>query len=114
MERIQKSVKKPTLTPLGIISIFFSFTEVALGYAVFNTQGTIQITLTIFVIAFPTFVAIMFFIMLWHKPLYLWWLKPSDFEDEKMWERCYREGNFSDLSQNHSISPTMNEDKFKS
>jgi hypothetical protein len=31
--------RKHNLTPLWIISIFFSFTEVMLGYAVINTGG---------------------------------------------------------------------------
>jgi hypothetical protein len=72
MESMQSQVKKSALNPLWIISIFLSFTETMLGYAVFNTQGGIQISLTIFVLAFPVFVATFFFIILWNRPGHLY------------------------------------------
>lgn len=63
--------------PLSIIFTFFSFTEVMLGYAVSKTTGPIQITLTAFVVAFPTLAAIAFFIFLWFRPEHLY--APKDY-----------------------------------
>jgi len=113
MERTQKSVKNTIFTPLGIISIFFSFTEIVLSYAVFNTHGGIQIALTVFVIVFPFYVAIMFFRVLWFKPVHLY--PPSEFKKDDPFLAYHRpEIRKYESSQNHSISPIMNKDKFES
>lgn len=74
-------IKKAALNPLWIITIFFSFTETILGYAVFNTTGTVQIMLTIFVVFFPLLVAISFFVVLWYKPKHLY--APTDYKDDQ-------------------------------
>jgi len=63
--------------PLSIIFTFFSFTEVMLGYAVSKTAGSIQLTLTVFVVTFPTLAAIAFFVFLWYRPKHLY--APKDF-----------------------------------
>jgi hypothetical protein len=81
MDITKLPIKKTALNPLWIISIFFSFTEIVLGLAVFNTQGGIQIALTTFVIAFPIFIATMFFIILWNRPKHLY--APTDYQSDK-------------------------------
>jgi hypothetical protein len=79
---MSESISKPkALTPLWIISLFFSFTEIVLGYAVFNTTGGIQIALTCFVIIYPMLIAICFFWILIHYPGHIY--APADFENNK-------------------------------
>lgn len=73
--------KKNSLTPLWIISMFFSFTEVMAGYAVFNTDGGIQVTLLIFVILFPILIASAFFMVLWYRPEHFY--TPKDFDKDE-------------------------------
>lgn len=68
------------INPLWIISMFFSFTEIILGYAVFNTTGGIQIALTIFVLSFPVLVALSFFLILWFRPEHLY--APKDYYND--------------------------------
>ena len=55
-------------TPLWIISLFVSLTEVVLGTAVTQTVGGVQIALTAFVMSFPLLVASAFFAILWSRP----------------------------------------------
>jgi hypothetical protein len=56
------------ITPMWIIFLFFAFTEVVLGLAVFKTTGGIQVALTIFVMGFPLLVAAAFFYLLIYRP----------------------------------------------
>lgn len=56
------------MTPLWVISLFLSLTEVVLGVAATQTTGKVQIALVAFVIAFPIAVASAFFITLWSRP----------------------------------------------
>lgn len=60
--------ERKAITPLWIVALFVSLTEVVLGVAVTQTQGGIQVSLTVFVIAFPILIAGMFFKILWVKP----------------------------------------------
>ena len=55
------------LTPLWVISLFVSFSEVAFSIAATQTTGTIQVILMIFVVLFPVAVAVGFFVILWKK-----------------------------------------------
>jgi len=55
------------ITPLTIISLFISLTELTLGYALVQTTGGIQVAITVFVILFPVLIACTFFYILWHK-----------------------------------------------
>lgn len=73
------------INPLWIISLFFSFTEIALGYVVFKTTGGIQVALTCFVIAFPILVAVAFFAVLWFRPEHLY--APKDFGSDESFLR---------------------------
>ena len=59
---------KKAITPLWIVALFVSLTELVLGAAVTQTAGGIQVALTVFVIAFPVLIAGSFFLTLWHKP----------------------------------------------
>ena len=56
------------MTPLWVISLFLSLTEVVAGVAVTQTTGNIQVTLVWFVIIFAVLVAGMFFVLLWFRP----------------------------------------------
>jgi hypothetical protein len=56
------------VTPLWIVAAFVTLTEMVLGYAVTKVSGSIQVTLTIFVIAFAVFIAAAFFFTLWNRP----------------------------------------------
>ena len=60
------------LTPLWIIALFVSLSEVVLGIGAIKTSGSIQIALTCFVIGFPLIVACAFFAILWFKPFVLY------------------------------------------
>jgi hypothetical protein len=73
------------INPLWIISFFFSFTEIALGYVVFKTTGGIQVSLTCFVIGFPILVATAFFALLWFRPEHLY--APKDFGSDESFLR---------------------------
>jgi hypothetical protein len=65
------------LTPLWVVSLFLSLTEVVAGIAVVQATGPIQVALTCFVIAFPTLVAAAFFLVLWFRPYVLY--PPAEF-----------------------------------
>ena len=73
--------KRKFLNPLWIIVIFCSLTEITLGYAVFNTDGNIQLILTGFVVGFPLMIAIFFFLIVWFKPGHLY--APMDFKEDQ-------------------------------
>lgn len=57
-----------TLTPLWVVSLFVTLTEVTLGVTVAQTQGGVQVALASFVIVFPVLVAASFFSILWARP----------------------------------------------
>jgi hypothetical protein len=65
------------MTPLWVISLFLSLTEVVLGVAATRTSGGVQVALVAFVIAFPTAVATAFFATLWSRPQVLY--APGDY-----------------------------------
>ena len=56
------------MTPLWVISLFLSLTEVIAGIAATQTTGNLQTALVCFVIIFPFLVAGMFFGLLWFRP----------------------------------------------
>jgi hypothetical protein len=56
------------LTPLWVVSLFVTLTEVTLGVAVGQTEGGVQIALAAFVLVFPVLVAASFFAILWARP----------------------------------------------
>jgi hypothetical protein len=61
------ATKSGRLTPLWIVSLFVTLTETVLGVAATQTEGGVQIALTVFVLGFPVLVAAAFFLILWHK-----------------------------------------------
>ena len=65
------------MTPLWVISLFLSLTEVIAGIAATQTTGNLQTALVCFVIIFPFLVAGMFFYMLYHRPENLY--APSEY-----------------------------------
>jgi ABC-type transport system involved in cytochrome bd biosynthesis fused ATPase/permease subunit len=56
------------LTPLWVISLFVSLTEITLGAVTTQTSGGVQIALTAFVVVFPLLIAGCFFAVLYSKP----------------------------------------------
>ena len=64
----EPSTKRPALTPLWVISLFLSMTEVVTGIAVTQATGGVQAALTVFVIIFPLLVGSAFFAVLWNRP----------------------------------------------
>lgn len=56
------------LSPVWIVSLFLSVTEVVLGFAVINTAGWVQGLLAGFMVVFGLGVAAAFFYVLWHRP----------------------------------------------
>ena len=72
--------ERKIITPLWIVALFVSLTEVVLGVAVTQTQGGIQIALTVFVLAFPILIAGMFFLILWYKPYVFY--PPTEFGNQ--------------------------------
>lgn len=74
----QKAQKSPT--PLWIIASFISLSEISLTVGVIQTEGGIQVALTVFVLLFPLIVASLFFLILWNRPYVLY--PPSDYGRE--------------------------------
>lgn len=68
MTPVDKQRAPKAMTPLWVISLFVSLTEVMTGIAATQTSGGIQVALTAFVIAFPAMIASAFFMILWNKP----------------------------------------------
>lgn len=75
----QRNLRRP-ITPLWIIALFVSLTETVLGTAVIKTSGGIQVALTIFVVLFPVFIAVVFFAILWNRPYVLY--PPTEYGSE--------------------------------
>ena len=68
---------KMSMTPLWVIAIFVSLTEVGLTVTVTQATGWVQGALTAFVILFPTAVAAAFFVIIWCRPENLY--SPTEF-----------------------------------
>jgi tetratricopeptide (TPR) repeat protein len=71
---------KLATTPLGIISLFVFLVETVLAVAAFNTGGSIQVALIVFVMAFPFLIAAAFFFVLWNRPYVFY--PPGEFSDQ--------------------------------
>jgi CheY-like chemotaxis protein len=78
MKISEKSSSTKSATPLWVISLFVSLTEVITGVAATQITGNLQEALIVFVIAFPLFIASAFFIILWHKPYVFY--PPTEFK----------------------------------
>ena len=64
----QRNSRDRGMTPLWVISLFVSLSEVVTGIAVTQATGGIQVALTAFVVVFPILVATAFFAILWARP----------------------------------------------
>jgi len=71
--------RKKIASPLWIISLFVALTEGIAGVGLIQTAGAVQIILTVFVVTFPTIVAIAFFVILWERPYVFY--PPTEFGD---------------------------------
>jgi ABC-type multidrug transport system fused ATPase/permease subunit len=91
------------INPLWMISLFFSFTEVELGYVVFKTTGSVQVALTAFVIGFPVLIAAAFFALLWFRPENFY--APKDFGSDEAYLR-----NFADADARRAKKDLINLD----
>jgi hypothetical protein len=80
MSETPQLLKKKAITPLWIVALFVSFTELVLGAAVTQTQGGIQLALTVFILAFPVLIAGAFFLILWHKSYVFY--PPTEFGEQ--------------------------------
>jgi hypothetical protein len=60
------------ITPLVIIALFVLLTDAVATVALIQTQGSVQVALTVFVIAFPSVIVTLFFATLWYKPQVLY------------------------------------------
>lgn len=85
MARALSKNRQTLFTPLGIVAAFLSLTETVLGFALTRVAGSVQVALTIFVIAFPLLIAAAFFYVLWNRA-YVFYapseygnVNPSDF-----------------------------------
>jgi hypothetical protein len=65
-------------TPLWVISLFVTLTEVMTGVAATQTSGGVQVALTAFIIIFPSLIASAFFWFLWKRPHHLY--SPSEYQ----------------------------------
>lgn len=73
-------MKEKMLTPLGIIALFISLSEAVAGIVATQTEGHIQLILTLFVVFFPIHISILFFCVLWHRPIVFY--HPKEFEGQ--------------------------------
>ena len=73
------TARQKRMTPLWVISLFLSLTEVVIGLALTKADGNVQAVLTAFAIAFPIMVATAFFAILWNRPYVLY--PPTEFGD---------------------------------
>lgn len=80
MTNLDSNLTGRAITPLWIIALFVSLTEVILGIATTQTTGGVQIALTVFVIFFPLLIAGGFFLILWNKPYVFY--PPKEFGDQ--------------------------------
>ncbi|MAT45333.1 MAG: hypothetical protein CL609_23640 [Anaerolineaceae bacterium] len=110
---------KKSLSPLWIIVVFVTFTETVLGIAINFTNAGIQIALTAFVISFPVYISIMFFLFLWKKPQVFY--TPGEFKDTENMRtfadvmgknNIYSENQLADNIQKNIIE-TMSSEEFK-
>jgi len=74
-----------SLTPLWVISLFVTLTEVFLSIGVIKSTGWIQVALTAFVIIFPLIIAIGFFSILWCRPYVFYSPKEYDQPDVRQY-----------------------------
>jgi hypothetical protein len=77
MAKIRKQPSPRVVTPLWIVALFISLTQMVLAYAATQTTGGVQIALTVFVLIFPCLIAASFFTILWSRPYNLY--PPSEY-----------------------------------
>ncbi len=73
-------MKMKVFTPLGIIALFISLAEIVAGVVATKTSAEVQLLLALFVVFFPILIAVLFFYVLWHKPLVFY--HPKEFDGE--------------------------------
>ena len=91
------------MTPLWVISLFLSLTEVVAGVAVTQATETIQVVLFWFVIIFPVLVAVMFFVLLWCRPWTFY--PPSEYAnvDVQQYVEAFRGGPISIVKETKDV-----------
>jgi hypothetical protein len=80
LERVGRHLPNRATTPLAVIALFLSLTEIVIGVGVIQTSGMVQIMLAGFVIAFDSLIALAFFVILWFRNAVLY--PPSEYGPE--------------------------------
>ena len=95
------------MTPLWVISLFLSLTEVVAGVAVTQTTGNIQVKLVWFVIIFAVLVAGMFFVLLWFRPWTFY--PPSEYAnvDVQQYVEALRGGPISIVKETKDVKDSV-------
>jgi hypothetical protein len=78
MADLAKTGVSTATTPLWVISLFVTLTEVMTGVAATQTSGGVQVALTAFIITFPLLIASAFFWFLWSRPHHPY--SPSEYQ----------------------------------
>ena len=91
------------MTPLWVISLFLSLTEVVSGVAVTQTTGNIQVALVSFVIIFAVLVAGMFFVLLWSRPWTFYPLSEYANVDVQQYVEALRGGPISIVKETKDV-----------
>jgi hypothetical protein len=76
---MQESSPPHVFSPLWVISLFLGLSEITVTIAITQADGWVQGMLAIFAVAFPTLVAVVFFLILWHNNKVLY--APREFAD---------------------------------
>jgi len=113
MEKTNKKIY-PT-NPLGVIALFVFFIEVISAstlYALNNHPELLRI-IVIFIVSFPSGIAILFFLFLWSKPASFF--SPKDYQDDNSFlSSLKKELNFnSRVIKAYTGPPTIIEESFQ-
>lgn len=80
MPTLTSAPRRRVANPLWIISLFLVLTEVTVGVSATQATGWIAELFAVFSVAFPTVIAVLFFIVIWGRPYVLY--APQDFSKQ--------------------------------
>ena len=107
-EEIKDKIYYPN-NPLGIIALFVFFIETINATTIYflKEQPELLKYVVIFIISFPSIIAILFFVFLWKKPQAFY--TPSDYKEDKSFlEAIFKEIKFDQQVFQATISPPSN------
>ncbi|WP_336688813.1 MULTISPECIES: hypothetical protein [unclassified Chryseobacterium] len=108
VENTKEKIYYPS-NPLGIIALFVFFIETINATTIYFLKGQPELLkyVVIFIITFPSIIAILFFIFLWKKPQAFY--TPSDYKEDKSFlEAIFKELKFEQQVFQATISPPSN------